>query len=70
MEFSGAAARLGFPATWNFTGEPIAPGDRRVLEFKGAAPKDAGAGEVSFAFVSPYRVPEQFIKGKAKLEWK
>jgi hypothetical protein len=70
MEFSGAAASVGLPEKWDFTGEAIAPGDRRVLEFKGVAPKDAGAGEVSFAFVSPYRVPEQFIKGTAKLEWK
>ena len=70
MEFSGAAASLGLPATCDFTGEPIAPGDRRMLEFKGMAPKDAGTGEVTFAFVSPFRVPEQFIKGSVKLEWK
>ena len=70
MEFSGTATSVGLPATWDFTGEPIAPGDRRVLEFKGVARKDAGAGELSFAFVSPFRVPEQFIKGSVKLEWK
>ncbi len=70
MEFSAAASEVGLAEQWDFTGEPVAPGDRRMLEFKGVAPKDAGTGEVSFAFVSPYRVPEQFIKGSVKLEWK
>jgi hypothetical protein len=70
MEFSGAAVTVGLPEIWAFTGEPVAPGDRRVLEFKGVAPKEAGAGEVLFAFVTPYRVPEQFIKSSVKLEWK
>ncbi len=70
MEFSGVAASVGLPALWTFTGDPIAPGDRRVLEFKGVAPATPGAGEVSFDFVTPFRVPEQFIKGTVKLEWR
>jgi len=70
MEFTGAVKGLGLPEKWDFTGEPVAPGDRRMLEFTEIAPKDPGAGEVVFAFVSPFRVPEQFIKGSVKLEWK
>jgi hypothetical protein len=70
MEFGGTAASVGLPEKSEFTGDPIAPGDRRVLEFQGVAPKEAGTGEVSLAFVSPYRVPELFIKCAVTLEWK
>ena len=70
MEFAGAAASVGLPATWDFTGEPLAPGDRRVLDFKGVAPKEPGAGEVVLTFVTPYRVPEQFLKCAVNLEWR
>lgn len=70
IEFSGIAEQLGLPAIWEYTGDPIAPGDHRVLTFQGKVPQESGEGELTVTFLSPFRVPEKFITQTVKLSWK
>ena len=70
LELFGAAEKLGLPASWEFEGESIAPGDHRIIEFRGTAPVEPGEGEVSMGFLSPFRWPERFITCKLNVAWK
>jgi hypothetical protein len=69
LELSGDAEKLGLPKVWAFEGEPVAPGDVRVVELKGTAPEGTGEAKVSVAFTSPYRVPDKFLQAEVKLPW-
>ncbi|MDX9972843.1 MAG: hypothetical protein RBU21_07635 [FCB group bacterium] len=69
LEFTGDAERLGLPKTLLFEGDPIAPGDIRVLEFKGSVPEQPGSATIAGAFMSPYRVTDRFLQGTVGLAW-
>jgi hypothetical protein len=69
LELTGATAALGLPSAWEFDGPPVAPGDRRVVELRGTAPREPGQGQVDCAFLAPYRAPERFITCTANLAW-
>ena len=69
VEFSGVAATLGLPATWEYEGAPMAPGDHRTIEFHGIAPKEPGEGDLILTLLSPYRIPEKVINEKIHLVW-
>ena len=69
LDLSGAAEGLGLPASWTFSGEPMAPGDRRTLEFVGLAPEKPGSAELTLAFFNAYRQPTTCIEATATIVW-
>jgi hypothetical protein len=70
LELSGATEQLGLPASWTFEGDPMAPGDRRTLEFVGQAPSDPGSADITLTLLNPYRVPAPCAVTTAKITWK
>lgn len=70
LEIAGDAARLGLPARWDFTGEPMAFGDRRVVELHGLAPVAPGEAEITVELLAPFRYRAPFARTTAKLAWR
>jgi len=69
LELSGAIEQLGLPASWMLTGDPLAPGDRRIVELTGKAPAEPGKGEVVLKLYNASRVPAVFTKTVVQVEW-
>ncbi|MCU0962741.1 MAG: hypothetical protein MUF48_21805, partial [Pirellulaceae bacterium] len=69
LELLGDAARLGLPAAWDYSGDPLAPGDRRTVELSGTVPAAPGTAHVAVKFLTPYRVPEPFLQAEIELMW-
>ena len=70
LELTGDVEKLGLPATWEYQGEPMAPGDRRTIELRGTTPREPGAAKLTVAITAPYRVPEKFATAEVPLGWK
>ncbi len=60
VELGGDAAKLGLPSAWEFAGEPMAPGDTRRIELRGAAPAAAGAYKVTASLLAPFSVSKLY----------
>ena len=69
IEFSKEGQALGLPARTAFTGEAMAPGDQRELEFTGTAPATPGSAEVTVAFYNPFRAPTKIVEKSFKIAW-
>ncbi len=69
LRFSGIGEQARLPKTWPYEGEWLAPGDSRTIEFQATAPENAGSGVLKVGFVSPFRVPEEFVQGETHVAW-
>jgi hypothetical protein len=69
LRLSGIAGQVGLPKTWPYEGEWLAPGDSRTVELQATAPEGPGGGVLKIGFVSPFRVPEEFIQGETNVAW-
>jgi hypothetical protein len=65
-----AQKRLGLPGLWEFRGQPMVFGDRRVIELRGTTPTEAGEAQLRLSFYSPARGDRPFIQHDLKLRWK
>ncbi|MCL4218917.1 MAG: hypothetical protein KJ052_18195, partial [Candidatus Hydrogenedentes bacterium] len=70
LELTGPVAELSLNKTWTFTGEAMAPGDRRTIELEGLAPAASGECEVVLAFYNASRAPVKCAEAKATIIWK
>ncbi|GEM_PF-1882858 len=69
LELSGVAQQLGLPASWTFTGDAMASGDVRMIEFAGTAPIHPGSGEIALAFFNAYRQPTKCAEATVGMAW-
>lgn len=69
LELGGDAAKLGLPAKWEFAEPPLVFGDRREVELRGVAPREAGEGSVKLTFWGPFRVPQVVAEQRVTLQW-
>lgn len=70
LELTGPVAEFSLNKTWTFTGEAMAPGDRRTIELEGLAPAASGECEVVLAFYNASRAPVKCAEAKATIIWK
>jgi len=70
LELTGPVEELALPADWTFTGEAMAPGDRRMIGLEGLAPATPGDGEVALTFYNASRVPAKCAEATATISWK
>ena len=69
LELSGATEELGLPAWWTLSGDPVALGDRRIVELTGSAPAEPGWGEVTLKLYNTSRAPAPFTETSVSVEW-
>jgi len=67
LRLGGDAERLGLPPKWDYEGEPMVYGDRRVVALRGTAPAEPGEGAVTLSFFAPFRNPTAIAKETARL---
>ena len=54
---------------WTYEGEWLAPGESRTVRLQAVAPDSPGSGVLKIGFVSPFRVPEEFIQVETHVAW-
>ena len=69
LRFSGVAEQVRLPKTWTYEGEWVAPGESRAVELRAIAPESPSSGVLKIGFVSPFRVPEEFIEVETHVAW-
>ena len=63
------AKEIGLPLRWDFTGEPMAPGDRRTIKLNGKTPAAPGEAKLKISFTNPYRGSPAFIEKEITMVW-
>jgi hypothetical protein len=67
LEVGPEASRVGLPARWAFSGEPLAPGDRRTIELPGRVAAAVGETELTLAFFPPYDTTDPTMRAVVKI---
>ncbi len=70
IELQGDLEQVGLPAVWVYEGEPLAPGDRRIIELHGKTPAAPGEAKLTAALFAPYRVPEKIDEADVSITWR
>ena len=70
LRLGGDAERLGLPLRWDYDGDPMVYGDRRVVALRGTAPAEPGEGAVTLSFLAPFRNATPFANETARLAWR
>ena len=61
-------ARFGLPARWDYDGEPMVFGDRRIITLRGVAPEQHGTAKIKINFISPGRSISAFLSQTVELK--
>ncbi len=69
LELQGDTKRFGLPESWDFEGEPIAYGEKRVIVFRGTAPEGNGTETLKVQCLAPFRDRIMIGEGTAELTW-
>ena len=67
LELGPEAGRVDLPARWNFSGEPVAPGDRRKIELRGRVAAGSGETELTLAFFPPFDTTEPTMRATVRV---
>lgn len=69
IELHGETERFALPKHWDYEGEPMIYGDKRVITFRGIAPVGSGSEQVKIEIVAPFRNRVVFLEGTTDLKW-
>jgi hypothetical protein len=67
LELGPEAGRVNLPARWNFSGEPVAPGDWRTVELRGRVAAGADETELTLAFFPPFDTTEPTMRATVRV---
>jgi len=67
LELGPEAGRVNLSPRWSFSGDPLAPGDRRTVELSGRVAAGSGETELALAFFPPYDTTEPTMRAVVRV---